>query len=151
MAASDVGPALETASLVIHNCLAGRIRQINRVVTARYDEELRAVGVTTNQLTILAVVAMLEKVTPTDLQPYLQMEMSTLSRNVARMMENHWLATLPGEDKRSHYLVVAPDGMRVLAGVRPHWERAQSWAVEHLGGVDPIRELAWRVNPLVPR
>ncbi len=139
------------ASRVIHHCLAGRVRQISRVVTARYDEELRPLGITANQLTILSAVAVLEEVTPTDLQPYLLMETSTLSRNVARMVENRWLATMPADDRRSHLLVVAPEGRRILEAVEPRWEAAHAWATELLGGSDAVRELAHRVNPNVPR
>ncbi len=135
---------------VINNCLAGRVRQISRVVTARYDEELRPLGITANQLTILSVVAVLEKVTQSEAQPYLLMEVSTLSRNIARMLEHHWLATIPGEDKRSHYLVVAPEGFRILEQVEPLWEQAHAWALETLGGPDAVRDLARRVNPLMP-
>ena len=144
-------PGIEMARTVIHRCLAGRVRQLSRVVTARYDEELRPLGITTNQVTILAAVAVLEKVTQTDLQPYLLMEVSTLSRNVGRMVDRHWLATLPGQDKRSHYLVVTQEGMRLLAELRPAWERAHAWAVETLGGAEVVRDLAHRVNPLLPR
>jgi DNA-binding MarR family transcriptional regulator len=139
------------ARRVINTCLAGRVRQISRVVTAHYDEALRPIGITANQLTILSAVALLDKVTQAGLQPYLQMEVSTLSRNVSRMIENHWLATMPGSDRRSHYLVVAPEGLRVLERVKPHWEKAHAWATEMLGGEDAVRQLAHRVNPLVPR
>lgn len=136
---------------IINGCLAGRVRQISRVVTARYDEALRPLGVTTNQLTILAAVAVLEQVNQTDLQPYLQMEASTLSRHIARMQRNRWLATIPGADRRSRLLVVAPEGMRVLEQVRPHWEEAHAWALELLGDDAVVRELATRVNPRIPR
>lgn len=141
----------EMALRVIRTCLAGRVRQLSRIVTARYDEELRPVGITANQLTILSAVAVLEQVTPTDLQPYLEMEISTLSRNIRRMVEHRWLATVPADDKRSHYLIVAPEGFRVLAEVGPHWERAHAWATDRLGGGDTVRELAHRLNPLLPR
>ena len=143
--------AIENARRIINNCLAGRVRQISRVVTAKYDDELRDVGITTNQLTILAAVAVLEQVNQTDLQPYLAMEASTLSRNVNRMIANRWLAILPGTDRRSHDLVVAPEGMRVLEQVGDPWERAHAWAKETLGGEDAVRELAWRINPHLPR
>ncbi len=152
MAADTHSEGIETARRVIHECLAGRIRLLSRVVTGRYDAELRDSGLTANQMTILAVVAMLEKTSPTEMQPYLMMDASTISRNVARMIESQWLAMIPAEDRRSHYLVVAPEGFRLLAEAAPAWERAHRWAEELFGGdgATAIRELSHAVNPLIP-
>ena len=153
MATDTHSKGLEAARRVIHECLAGRIRLLSRVVTGRYDAELRTCGITANQMTILAVVAMLEQTSPTEMQPYLMMDASTISRNVARMVESRWLATIPAEDRRSHYLVVAPEGFRLLAESAPAWERAHRWAEELFGerGKTAIRELSHAVNPLIPR
>ena len=151
MEGSGHDEAIDMARRVIRTCLAGRVRQINRVVTSHYDRELAEVGITANQLTILSAVALLESVTPTDLMPYLLMEASTLSRNVKRMVAHRWLATIPGEDRRSHQLIVAPEGFRILAAVAPHWQKAHEWAEEALGDGDAVREMAHRLNPRVPR
>lgn len=142
----------ELARQVIHECLAGRLRMVSRVVTARYDQELREAGLTANQVTILSVVAMLEQTTPSDMQPFLMMDASTISRNVTRMIDNGWLATLPADDRRSHQLVVAPEGYRRLAAARPAWERAHRWAQDLFGdeGAASVRALTHRLNPRVP-
>lgn len=140
------------ASRVIHNCLAGRLRMLSRVVTARYDQELRDVGLTANQVTILSVVAMLEETSPSEMQPFLMMDSSTISRNVARMIESGWLMTLPADDRRSHRLVLAEAGYQRLANAAPAWERAHRWAEGLFGedGGESIRALTHRINPLVP-
>lgn len=153
MANDPHGEGIAMASQVIHECLAGRIRLLSRAVTARYDTELREVGLTANQMTILSVVAMLEQTTPTDMQPYLMMDASTISRNVGRMVDNRWLAMIPAEDRRSHFLVVAPAGFRLLADARPAWERAHAWATEQFGlaGSEAIKKLSHEVNPNIPR
>jgi len=137
---------------ILNNCVAGRVRQISRVVTARYDEELRALGITANQVTILSVVAVLEHVTPSDMQPYLMMDASTVSRNVSRMIAKRWLAMIPGEDRRSHYLVAAPKGMALLGEVRPLWLKAQAWArsVFEDRDIAAVRRIATTVNPAIP-
>ncbi|MEZ4415776.1 MAG: MarR family winged helix-turn-helix transcriptional regulator [Gemmatimonadota bacterium] len=151
MSNKDQQAGTDMARRVINTCLAGRVRQISRAVTARYDAELRECGITANQLTILAAVAMLEMTTQRDLLPYLLMEASTLSRNIKLMVENRWLATIPGEDRRSHFLVVSPAGYRVLAQVKEPWERAHAWATKALGDADAVREMAYRLNPHIPR
>ena len=138
------------ARRVINEGLAARVRQINRVVTARYDNELRETGITVNQLTILSAVVTLESVTQTDLQPYMMMDASTLSRNVKRMTDQGWLAAASGPDRRSHKLVVTPAGFRVLAEAEPAWVRAHKWATKLLGSEKAVRTMAHRVNPRLP-
>jgi DNA-binding MarR family transcriptional regulator len=143
---------MQVALEVIRHCVAGRVRQISRVITAKYDQELAELDVTANQATILSVITVLGQATPTDLAPYLQMDASTISRNVQRMIDRHWLAIIPGEDRRSHFLVVAPRGLDVLRRIRPGWERAQKWAAGILGdeGVSAVCRIASQVNPLLP-
>lgn len=146
----DVVRGAGIARRVINQGLAVRIRQISRVVTARYDNELREIGITANQLTILSAVATLESVTQTDLQPYMMMEASTLSRNAKRMTDQGWLAAASGADRRSHELVVTPAGFRVLAEAEPAWVSAQKWATKLLGSEEAVRTMAHRVNPRLP-
>lgn len=152
-AAAPGAGAVDVAHEILNNCVAGRVRQISRVVTARYDDELRPFGITANQVTVLSVVAALEQSTPTEMQPYLMMDASTISRNVQRMIANRWLALIPSDDRRSHYLVVAPAGAELLRAIRPAWQRAQAWAAETFdaSGIASVRRIATLANPRIPR
>ena len=49
-----ITPTTKTpADIIFEQCLAGRLRILNRVVTNMYDEALRPLGVKTSQLNIL--------------------------------------------------------------------------------------------------
>ncbi len=143
----------DVARAIIHRCAAGRVRQISRIITARYDTHLREVGVTANQLTILAVITVLGPSRSSDIEPFLAMEQSTLSRNLSRMVDNGWLARrVDREDGRSSLLEVTAAGAKVLEEAYEPWSEAQAWTEELLGdeGIDSIASVARKVNPRIP-
>jgi DNA-binding MarR family transcriptional regulator len=142
----------EIAQESVEQCLATRLRQLSRVVTNRYDTDLRELGVTSNQASVLAVIAVLGNPTPGELGPYLMMDASTISRNVRLLLANEWVALMPGTDRRSHRLVIAPKGVELMMKVYPVWKRSQRWAKDVLGtsGEAAVRRLARKVNPKIP-
>src|SRR5688572_20703487 len=81
-------------------CIAVRLRLLNRVVTNIYDDALRPLGLKVSQLNILIVTAKLGLARPAQVCDILQLDASTLSRNVKRMMARgkQWLEVVPGEE-----------------------------------------------------
>jgi len=136
----------------VEQCLATRLRQLSRAVTNHYDSALREFGVTSNQASVLAVIAVLGNPTPRELEPILMMDASTISRNVRLLMANQWVAQIPGTDKRSHRLVISPHGVELMMKVYPAWKKSQRWARNLLGGngESTVRRLARKVNPDAP-
>jgi len=114
-------------------CIGVRVRLLNRVITNLYDNAFRPLGITTNQMSIL--ISMLRKgfSTPGEIGNFLQMEKSTLSRNLDRMRKSGWLAILQGEDARSQRLRMTPKGKRVVEKSWPLWRSAQRKARQILG------------------
>src|SRR5215472_5591724 len=86
---------------IARSCIAVRLRLLNRVVTNLYDDALRPLGLKVSQLNILVVAAKLGLARPADVCGLLQLDASTLSRNVERMRAKGWLETVPGEDARA--------------------------------------------------
>ena len=66
-------------------CLGFRVRKLNRIVSAIYDSALASAGVKTSQFTVLVAIANRGSVRPSELTRLLQLDESTLSRNVDRM------------------------------------------------------------------
>ena len=121
-----------------------RSRLIGRTVTGIYDDALRPVGVTAGQLNILAVVVRRSPVSPGEVARRLNIEKSTMSRNVERMKRNGWLAIRPGASARSQELRVTELGRRILVEAEPLWREAQRRTREILGtgGTEGIHRLA---------
>lgn len=118
---------------IAKTCIAGRLRLINRVVTNIYDDALRPLGLKISQGNILILTSRMGVVSPVQVCEYLQLDISTLSRNVELMRKNGWLEEVPGEDARSHPFRLTAAGKRLIKESIPAWEKAQAEARELLG------------------
>ena len=116
-----------------NECLAMRIRVLNRAITGLYDEALRHLGVKVSQMNILVVTAKLGVAHPGRICDILHMDASTLSRNAERMVGQGWLEVVPGDDARMQPLRVTGAGMKLLKSATPGWEKAQAQARALLG------------------
>src|SRR4051794_1117470 len=128
--ANDNMPADE---LIAGECLGVRVRTLNRVVTALYDEALRPHGLRVGQLNLLVAVARMETAKPGALCRFLRMDKSTLSRDVELMRRNGWLEVEDSGDKRARPLRVSAEGRALLEAVVPAWRQAQGRAGAMLG------------------
>ena len=131
-----------------HSCLALRLRLLNRVVTNLYDEALRPLDLKISQLNILVVTAKLGLAQPAKVCDILQLDSSTLSRNVERMRARGWLEAVAGEDARRQSFRLTAQGRKLLARAVPAWDRAQRRAAEVLGdeGIALLNEAAGKLG-----
>src|SRR5262249_6134735 len=116
-----------------HTCIAVRLRLLNRLVTNLYDDALRPLGLKVSQLNLLVVTAKLGLAQPAKVCDILQLDTSTLSRNVERMRARGWLEVVPGDDARTQPFRLTAQGKRLLERAVPAWEEAQGKAAELLG------------------
>src|ERR1700722_14391439 len=122
-----------TIDTISRTCMAVRLRLLNRVITNFYDAALRPLGLKVSQLNILIVTARLGLARPTQVCEILQLDTSTLSRNVERMRAHGWLEVVPEEDARAQPFRLTPPGKRLIEKAIPAWEEAQAQAAELLG------------------
>jgi DNA-binding MarR family transcriptional regulator len=118
---------------IAQNCIAVRLRLLNRVITNFYDDSLRPLGLKVSQLNILIVTGKLGLARPTQICEILQLDPSTLSRNLERMRAHGWLEVIPEEDARAQPLRLTSQGKRLIEKAIPAWEQAQRQAIELLG------------------
>jgi DNA-binding MarR family transcriptional regulator len=114
-------------------CVAGGVRKLNRMVSAIYDGALADTGLKTSQFSVLVAVTNRGKARPAELTNQLQMDESTLSRNVERMCARGWLKLERGEDRRSHLIEVTDKGRALIRKCLPAWQRAQEEVSQRLG------------------
>lgn len=114
-------------------CIANKVRLLNRAVTAIYDEALRPHRVKISQMSVLITVSKMGSASPGAVGRVLHMEKSTMSRNVERMRARGWLEVVPGSDGRSIELRATPAGDQLLHEVYPAWSSAQRRAAALLG------------------
>jgi len=114
-------------------CIAMRVRRLNRVITKIYDDSLRSLDLRTAQQTILVAISLMKNPTPTDIEQRLSLEKSTVSRNVDRMHRRGWVEFVPSEDGRSHYLKLTAKGAKLLRESTVPWHVAQKRVASLLG------------------
>jgi len=121
MPADATRHALEIAS----DCLASRARRLERLLTRIYDDALRGHGLTGSQLGMLVAIQLSGQATATTIGRRLDLEKSTVSRNITRLV--------------AAGLVDASDGLRIttrgaaaITACHPAWRTAQRAAKKAL-------------------
>ncbi|PYK08119.1 MAG: hypothetical protein DME65_14715, partial [Verrucomicrobia bacterium] len=119
---------------VASECVAVRLRMLNRVITKIYDDALRSLGLKVSQMNILITAAKLGTARPIEVCEHLHLDVSTLSRNVERMKARGWLEVVPDEDDgRSQPFRMTPQGRKLLEKTIPAWSDAQQRVKKLLG------------------
>lgn len=119
---------------VASECLLGRARKLNRMLTRIYDDELRPFGLKASQLNLLVVVAKMGPIRRIDIGKLLHLDPSTLTRNLKVMLSNGWIEEIvTGEDGRGLPLQVTSQGRELLKQIGPSWRKAQDCAQQLIG------------------
>ncbi len=104
-------------------CLIARKRA--RALTRLYDRHLRPHGLRATQFSVLAVLSQKGESPLGEVADLLGLERTTLSRSVALLERNGWIAAAPSEDAREHRLALTAAGLRTLEAAFPAWRAAQ--------------------------
>lgn len=133
---------------VARNCIAVRVRLLNRVISGLYDEALRPLGVKVSQMNLLVAAAKLGLARPAEVCELLHMDSSTLSRNVERLVDHGWLETVTEADARTQPFRLTAKGRQLLIKALPAWEQAQAQAEALLGdeGVAMLKTASRRLR-----
>lgn len=117
------------SSEMIQNCLLTRTRQISRVVTAIYDQELRPLGINSPQFSLLVLISAFGPLSRADLGRRNHQDRSTLTRNLQPLIVRGWVAEgQPADDGRSRPLSLTEEGVALLRNAAPAWSAAQAKA-----------------------
>jgi DNA-binding MarR family transcriptional regulator len=141
-------PKTSIVDTIVRECIAVRMRLLNRVITNLYDDALRPLGLKVSQLNILIVTAKLGVARPGQVCDILKLDASTLSRNIERMRAHGWLEVVPEDDGRAQPFRLTPLGTRLIAQAAPAWEDAQRQAAKLLGadGIAMLDRTAGRLG-----
>lgn len=113
--------AVDTAE----NCVALRVRRMSRIVTRVYDDALRGLGITASQFTLLTQLANQDGITAVEIGYSLDIEKSTLSRNLKRLLALGLIEMDPPAGRRGRGLHLTAQGQSTLQTAYPIWKTAQ--------------------------
>ncbi len=128
----------KAATTIAEQCLSMRIRFLNRTVNSIYDDAYRDIGITAAQGNMLVAIVLNEKISPTILGQRLNIEKSTLSRNLDRMRKSGLVDVREPSSGRSLELVPTKKGHELLLEILPRWESAQAETRELFGEDESI-------------
>ncbi len=114
-------------------CTNLKLRQLGRMVSRHYDRYLSPVGLKGTQYALLTCVVKFEPIRPSDLARRLQMDASTLTRNLRPMLAQGWLAVGAGQDARSRLVEATAMGRALRADGQRAWKAAQTALNRQLG------------------
>ncbi|HTU78282.1 MAG TPA: MarR family transcriptional regulator [Solirubrobacteraceae bacterium] len=115
------------------DCLAVRVRLLNRAVTRIYDAALRPHGLTIAQLNLLTSIAARQPAPAGEVARLLSMEISTLSRNARLLHEDGLIRIERAEHGNGRIFTLTDAGAGKLSELRPAWRSAQRRAQTLLG------------------
>ena len=128
-----VHAAPDTPAVKPQGCTNLKLRQPMRRVAQRYDAEVGQVGLKGTQYSLLSHVVKLGPIRPVDLAARMNVDASTLSRNLQPMIASGWLTLEAGVDARSRLVHATEAGRAKRTEAQGHWRVAQESINSTLG------------------
>lgn len=114
-------------------CMCGSFRRTARSLTQLYEKALRPLGLRATQMTILQALSRTGEVLQGRLGEMLAMDSTSLTRTIAIMKRQGWIAERKGEDRRERWLRMSAAGEQKLKRAEAVWEKAQARLRDELG------------------
>jgi DNA-binding MarR family transcriptional regulator len=114
-------------------CTCYRLRKAARIASRIYDKHLAAAGVNIGQFGVLVTIDAMQGASISRLAELLQMDRTTLTRNLTPLERSGYVVVRPGADKRSKAVDLTHAGGATLRTARPLWRDAQNILETTLG------------------
>lgn len=115
------------------SCTNFKLRRVTRLVSRHYDAQLAACGLKGTQFSLLSIVLGAGPMRPVDLALAMDIDASTLSRNLKPLLDAGWLAIGEGADARSRLVSITASGRAKQGEARLLWRAAQRQLNDLLG------------------
>ena len=114
-------------------CTNLKLRQAGRLVTRHYEAFVAPTGLKITQYSLLSYIVKLGPLRAGELAAAMQLDASTLTRNLRPLLEQGWARMHPGADARSRVVEATDAGRALRAEAQKAWKRAQLALNERLG------------------
>ena len=129
----DPGPATVPATASPSGCSSFKLRQLSRRVSQHFDRIVGEAGLKTTQYSLLSHITRLGPIRPGELAAAMEMDPSTLTRNLQPLIANGWVVVGAGGDGRSRSVEATDAGRAKRTEAQREWKRAQTALNERLG------------------
>jgi DNA-binding MarR family transcriptional regulator len=124
---------MKTSAVPDLPCLCANLRRASRALTQLYEDAIRPAGLRASQFTILQALSLAGEVTQGQMAQILAMDSTTLTRTLAIMERQGWIARREGVDRREWRIQLSRTGKTKFERALPQWEEAQALVREKLG------------------
>jgi DNA-binding MarR family transcriptional regulator len=126
------------------SCVCLNLRRAARAVSQIYDEALASSGIKITQFSLLRAVERNEPVAISALPEELDLDRTTMARNLGPLERDRLVTLAAGSDQRVTEVRLTAKGRAVVAKALPLWEDAQAQIRQRLapGRIDLLREIA---------
>jgi DNA-binding MarR family transcriptional regulator len=114
-----------TASAKPRGCTNFKLRQLSRALTRHYDAYVAGTGLKITQYSLLSHVVHQGPIQPVELAHRMNLEASTLTRNLQPLLAHGWIQSGPGADARSRLISATAAGRAKHAEAHRAWKQAQ--------------------------
>ncbi len=120
-------------------CSCASLRRLTRRVTQYYDHALKPGGLRVTQYSILVHIAHAEGLSLTELADRLDLDRTTLTRNLGPLEKAGWIELTAGPDRRSRSVRLTPAGARLAERAAPLWRAAERGFRQTVGQEEAAR------------
>ena len=124
----------------VRGCTCFRLRRLTRRVTQHYDSHLARAGLRVTQFSLLGMLLRADSLSLSELAARLEMDRTTLTRNLGPLQGAGWVAVTQGKDARSRAVQLTDAGRAAWNSAKPHWRQAQDELNAALGA-EAVTEL----------
>jgi DNA-binding MarR family transcriptional regulator len=114
-------------------CACFNVRKVSRQLSQLYDHALEPSGLKNTQFTMLAVASEAGPISITDLSQLLDLDRTTLTRNLRIMEREGFIVVGSGKDARSKTVTLSAKGRSRLKQATPLWRNAQAKILKRFG------------------
>jgi DNA-binding MarR family transcriptional regulator len=107
-------------------CVCANLRRAARAMTALYDDALAASGIKITQFSLLRAVERNEPASVSALSEDLDLDRTTLTRNLNPLQRDRLIELSAGSDRRVTEVRLTAKGHKALAKALPLWQKAQA-------------------------
>jgi len=118
---------------VAHDCMFAKLRHVSRYVTTVYTKELKNVGLTPVQSSMMTAIKLLENANINTLSDALNMDRTTINRNLKPLIRDEIVYMGEGEDKREKTVSLSNKGEDIYNRGYENWKIAQAKLQEKIG------------------
>ena len=132
--------AVLTDAAAPRGCTNFKLRRLTRRVSQHYDHLVASAGLKTTQYSMLSHIVQLGPIRPGELARRMDMDASTLTRNLQPLVAQGWVELGEGSDARSRSVSATAVGRAKRTEAQREWKRAQLALNEKLGA-DKVAQL----------